>query len=273
MFGTIMTQRKTLSKEANLRYGAAYCGLCHELLKRYGSEGQRTLTYDMTFLSILLSAIYNLPEEKDKEKCVTHPIRSHDYIVSTATEYAADMNIFLAYYQALDDWNDDKNRSALKKSENLAPFLETIREKWPRQTRAIEEGLKTLGKMEADNELNPDLPMNCFGKILGEVFVWKEDDYRDLLYEIGYDLGRFIYLLDAVNDLKEDLKKQRYNPLISQINMDYKMALTSIIAEAVDGFESLTIYKDRDIIENVLYAGVWQTYIKETGKGRTADNE
>ncbi|HIW21837.1 MAG TPA: hypothetical protein H9887_07460 [Candidatus Dorea intestinavium] len=268
MFGTIMIQRKTLTKEANLRYSKLYCGLCHELLEKYGSEGQRTLTYDMTFLGILLSAVYNLPEESDYEKCVTHPLRSHEYVQNKAMSYAADMNIFLAYYQALDDWHDDQNKRALKKSKSLAPFLLEIKEKWPRQTKAIEEGLATLGEMEANNELNPDLPMNCFGKILGEVFVWQEDDYREVLFELGCHLGRFIYLLDAVNDLKADLRKQRYNPLIAQINMDYQAALMSIIAEAADAFESLTIYKDRDIIENVLYAGVWQTYKKESRQGK-----
>ena len=263
MFGTIMIQRKTLSKESNVRYGESYCGLCHTLLEDYGAVGQRTLTYDMTFLSILLGGIYNLPEEKGKEKCTVHPFKTHKYIVNEAAGYAADMNIFLTYYQALDDWNDDKNKSAFKKSKDLKPFLTDIRTKWPRQTKAVEEGLKTLGKMEADNELNPDLPTNCFGKILGEVFAWRDDDYKDILFKMGEGLGKFIYLLDAVNDFKEDLKKQRYNPLVAQMHMDYQMVLTAILSEVTDVLDKIHVYKDKDIIENVLYAGIWQTYIKD----------
>jgi len=255
-----MIEGKTLREEGIKRYSSYYCGLCRVLGEHFGSTGQKTLTYDMTFLGVLLSGIYNLTQTKGQERCVMHPLRSHDYIVTSATDYIADMNLFLAYYQYMDDWKDDRNKGAYQKSKKIEPALEGIRKRWERQTTAIEEGLLKLSEMEQANELNPDFPTKCFGHILGEVFAWKEDDYQEVLYQMGEGLGRYVYLLDAINDLKDDLKNQQYNPLVAQINMDYKMVLTSIMAEVTDVFEGITWYQDRDIIENVLYAGVWQGY-------------
>ncbi len=83
------------------------------------------------------------------------------------------------------------------------------------------------------------------------------------MFKMGEGLGKFIYLLDAVNDFKEDLKKQRYNPLVAQMHMDYQMVLTAILSEVTDVLDKIHVYKDKDIIENVLYAGIWQTYIKD----------
>jgi hypothetical protein len=173
------------------------------------------------------------------------------------------MNITLSYYQALDDWNDDKNTGAKNRSEALAQYLPAIRERWKRQCKVIGERLKELGEMERANELNPDLPMNCFGELLGEIFVWRGDDaYSVPLKAMGAALGRFIYLLDACNDLKADIKKQRYNPLVAQRSQDFTPLLTMMMAECTAAFDTLPINRDGGILRNVLYSGVWQNYRK-----------
>jgi hypothetical protein len=229
----------------------------------------------MTFLSMLLASLYDLPEQQEDCVCVVHPIKPHTAVFSEAASYAADMNIALAYYQALDDWHDDKNKRAKHKSEALAHYLPELSEKWPRQCRAIAEQLKALGEMENANELNPDLPMNCFGELLGELFIWREGDpavrgaeihepliseYAVPLKAMGAALGRFIYLLDACNDFKADIKRQRYNPLVAQTQQDFTPLLTMMMAECTAAFDRLPITRDRAILQNVLYSGVWQNY-------------
>lgn len=266
MFGTIITNPDTMTDEDKARYHAHYCGLCHQLNASFGSVGSATLTYDMTFLSILLGALYNGDETAGARHCFTHPLKRHPFVCTEATAYAADLNLFLAYYQSMDDWQDDHNAIAHKKAKNMKPFLPDLRTKWPRQTAAIETGLAAIGKMEKANELNPDLPCNAFGKIMGELFVWKEDDYAADLYHMGAALGRYIYLLDAVNDLHADIKKERYNPLVSQMNTDFKPMLTLMMAECTDAFDRLPIDKDKRILQNVLYSGVWQSYIVKKKK-------
>jgi hypothetical protein len=261
MFGTVRANRKVLSPEERKRYDGAYCGLCRELGLKAGSLGRSCLSYDMTFLSMLLSSLYNFPERQKNCVCVVRPI-PHTSVFNEAVSYAADMNMALAYYQALDDWKDDKKQAAKRKSEALAKYLPEISGKWSRQCGVIEEKLNELGEMESANELNPDLPINCFGELLGEVFVVCEDKYSAPLRAMGAALGRFIYLLDACNDLRGDIKKQRYNPLVAQMSRDFTPLLTMMMAECTAAFDQLPINRDSGILRNVLYSGVWQSYRK-----------
>jgi hypothetical protein len=185
---------------------------------------------------------------------------------SEALSYSADMNVMLSYYQALDDWHDDRKKGARRRSEALAKYLPEIGARRPRQCRVIGEKIKELGEMERANELNPDLPINCFGELLGNIFIWREDAYSAPLKAMGTALGRFIYLLDACNDLPWDIKKQRYNPLVMEMNRDFTPLLTMMMAECTAAFDRLPVNRDNGILRNVLYSGVWQSYRKKKTK-------
>lgn len=267
MFGYITVDPSALSKEEKSRYREYYCGLCRRLYTQYGSIGRATLTYDMTFLSMLLSSLYESEEITGSQRCMVHPVRAHPYRETPAIAYAADMNIILAYYQCLDDWHDDHNMVARQKSRRLEKSLPRTKEAYPYQSTVITESLERLGKMEKANELNPDLPANCFGELMGSLFIWRRDEYADTLWHMGAALGRFIYLLDAVNDLKADIKKQRYNPLVAQMETDFTPTLTLMMAECTAAFERLPIRRDKHILQNVLYSGVWQKYRVPTKGG------
>jgi len=211
----------------------------------------------MTFLSILLSALYSSEEQWGSGRCPVHPISSQDYWKTDCTEYSADMNILLAYYNSIDDWNDDKRRSAKILAGRLSPFIDSIKDSWPRQSDAVARRLKDLADMEARNEINPDIPANCFGALMGEIFVMREDEYSPALRRMGAALGRYIYLLDAVCDLHSDIRKQKYNPLIAQMDTDFIPVLTMMIGECTAEFEALPLERDIDILRNILYSGVW----------------
>jgi len=260
MFGYIMINPEQLTKEDKDRYQALYCGLCRRLGVLHGMNGRMTLTYDMTFLAMLLSSLYCEEESTGTQRCVMHPLHNHEYVYSSAMDYAADLSIILAYYKCLDDWNDDHNVIALGSSKALQSKMEQAAARCPRQYEVIKNGLEELSKMERNNELNPDLPTNCFGVIMGELFVWKEDEYADTLRRMGAALGRFIYILDAVNDRKEDIKKQRYNPLISLMDIDFTSMLTMLIGECTREFDKLPLNRNTSIMKNILYSGVWMKY-------------
>lgn len=267
MFGTIVTNSKALSKEDRERYGQWYCGLCTRLDAHFGSAGIATLTFDMTFVTILLSSLYQLREQHGSQRCAPHPVRGCSFVTTPATDYAAFINVILAYYQCLDDWNDDRNLAAREKSRQLEKFLPAIKERYPRQSAVIRECLAELSAMEKANELNPDLPANCFGHLMGEMFVWAEDEYSATLRKMGSALGRYVYLLDAVNDLRADIKKQRYNPLVAQMDTDFTPVLTMMMAECTEAFDKLPLQQDLSILQNVLYSGVWQNYRIKKRKG------
>jgi hypothetical protein len=270
MFGYIAANLDALTKEEKSRYAKFYCGLCHQLGTQYGGVGSATLSYDMTFLSLLLSSLYDPDENCGGRHCVRHPVRMQPYVVTPATAYAAQMNILLTYYKCLDDWNDDHNPIAKKRSEQLKKHLPGIVEANPHRCAAIAACLQRLGEMEKSGELNPDLPANCFGELMGTLFVWRQDGYSPTLWKMGASLGRFVYLLDAVNDLKADVKNQRYNPLVAQLDTDFTPMLTLMMAECTAEFEKLPILRDLHILQNHLYSGVWQKYHSRNKKGAGA---
>lgn len=169
MFGYIAANQQAFSKEEKDRYRKYYCGLCHQLDMQYGSIGRASLTYDMTFLSMLLSSLYDLEETRSSRHCIHHPVKGCPYVVTSAAAYAADMNLILTYYQCLDDWRDDCNLISKKKSRRLEKYLPRVKEANPCQSMAIADSLQCLEEMEKANELNPDLPCQLLRTIDGGV--------------------------------------------------------------------------------------------------------
>lgn len=257
MFGYVVANKSELKfKEFDI-YRGYYCGLCHSLKSRHGIAGQMTLTYDMTFLAILLSSLYEPDTTKKLQRCVVHPIKKHLSITNTYTDYVADMNVLLSYFKAMDDWHDDK--SLLK----LA-FAKIIKSNsiYPDKASSIKELLERLSQYESHNETNIDLVSGVFGEIMSILFVPHEDVWAPHLKRMGFFLGKFIYILDAYDDLEKDIKRNNYNPfkdICKDDNFDdrIKSMLTLMMAECSKAFEMLPIIENAEILRNILYSGVW----------------
>ena len=255
----------------------------------------------MAFVAMLAAAAYGLEENAGSERCALRPLSVHAYIETEATHYAAAMNVLLAYYKRMDDWQDDHNARALTKSRRLEAFLPSIRERWPAQCESVQSCLAALARMEHENELNPDIPANCFGEMLGSVLDWRGGEARGgeahgcearggvvhggetrvgeanggeasggvahcagsaagALRKIGESLGRFVYLMDAFIDLRADIRKERYNPLIAQTGGDCLPMLSLMIGECAQELEKLPLARDIGIFRNIVYSGVWTRY-------------
>lgn len=266
MFGYIITNHQTLPEDRQQRFRAFYCGLCRVLQRRHGKVGQATLSYDMTFMALFLNALYEPEEVTGHEKCFLHPIKCHDFVESPVFEYVADMNIALAYHKCLDNWRDDKNLPSAAEAKLLRHAYEQVETLYPDKCRAIESWLDEIHRIE-DQKLNQiDPPVNATGKMMGELFVYDAGDiWADSLRIIGDGLGRFIYMMDAYDDLPGDLRHHRYNPLSAyKDNEDFedmcKSAMLMMVADCTQEFEKLPILLDADIIRNVLYSGLWSKY-------------
>ncbi len=266
MFGYIVTYPDALPEARQQRFKAMYCGLCRTLRKRHGFLTTTTLSYDLTFLALLLNALYEPGELTKRERCVANPAKQHDYVSTPVMDYVADMNIALAYHKCRDDWHDDKNPLSAGEAALLRRAYRTVEKAYPRRCAAIEDWLRQIHQWEKDNVLEIDLPVNATGRMLAELFVWPEQDmFTDDLRAIGDGLGRFVYFMDAYDDLPKDMRRGSYNPLKPLSDReDYeplcKAALMAMIADAADAFERLPILLDADIIRNVLYSGVWSKY-------------
>jgi len=276
MFGYITINKPELKIKEYNRYHSYYCGLCRELKEKYGFLGQMTLTYDMTFLILLLTSLYEPKDEHSEHHCIVHPVKKHAMLVNEVTQYAADMNIILAYHNLKDDWEDEKKIKAFVGAAALKGKYEKIEQKYPRQCKVIDKSLKQLAQYELSNEKNLDLVSGCFGNLMAELFLYRQDVWEDTLREFGFFLGKFIYLLDAYLDVEEDIKTKSYNPL-KWIKEDEnyeefcKEMLVMMIAETSTRFERLPCVQDGEILRNILYGGVWNEYNKKQNKDQNKD--
>ena len=156
MFGYININQKELSEENKKLYQAYYCGLCRKLKSNCGRKGQMLLAYDMTFLIVLLTGLYELKDEESIFTCAIHPTKKQTSYINEATSYAADMNLILSYHNLLDDWKDDKSYPKKKFADMLEADYMKIAKKYPRQVEAIEEYMKKQYEAEEQKEENLD---------------------------------------------------------------------------------------------------------------------
>ena len=265
MFGYVTICEPELKVKDLKKYRAYYCGLCRVLREDYGFMGQMTLTYDMTFAVILLTSLYESETETELHRCKVHPVKKQMMFRNEITSYAAAMNVLLAYYHMEDDWQDEKKVSSLMTKSMIRGRAERIIQKYPRQSKAIQVYLKELSRYEKEQSTDIDKTAGCFGRLMEELFVYQEDIWADSLRRMGFFMGKFIYIMDAYEDLPEDMKKGRYNPLeglYGQADYEERMQqiLRMMIAESTAEFEKLPCLVDVDILRNILYDGVWNRY-------------
>ncbi len=265
MFGYIGVNKPELKIKDFETYQGYYCGLCRALGRQTGRFSQLTLTYDMTFLALLLTGLYEEEGEWVTERCPVHPWKKCRKIVNSCTEYAAQVNVLLAYYNLLDDWEDDRSLKSLLLACLIRGKCRKLQEAWPRQSRAIEEYLKKLHQCESTESPDLDLAAGLTGEMLAEIFVYREDCWSPHLRRMGFFLGKFIYLMDAYEDLDEDRTSGSYNPWkyfpdSEHFDDDCQSILTMMMSEASRAFERLPILINADILRNVLYSGVWSKF-------------
>ena len=266
MFGYVVTNPASLSKARQERFRALYCGLCRTLRRRHGLFGSATLSYDLTFLALLLNALYEPGEQAGEERCPARPVKRHDFVTSPVMDYVADMNVALAYHKCRDNWIDDKNLASAAEGALLKRAYASVNRAWPGRCEAIEAWLEEIRVIERQKRMEIDPPVNATGRMLGELFIWPERrDWTEELRQIGDGLGRYIYFMDAYDDLPADIRRKRYNPLRTlRDGENYesfcKDAMTMMVADATEAFERLPVVLDADIIRNVLYSGIWSRY-------------
>ena len=267
MFGYVTICEPELKVKDLKKYKAYYCGLCRVLKEEYGFMGQMTLTYDMTFAIILLSSLYESVADLETHRCKVHPVKKQMMLKNEITSYAAAMNVLLAYYHLDDDWQDDRKISSLMSKSIIYGKVKKIIDKYPRQSEAIRTSLAELSLCERDNSTDIDRTAGCFGRLMEELLLYREDMWEKSLRKMGFFLGKFIYLMDAYEDLPEDLKKDKYNPLRKiyaepEYEERIRQILCMMIAESTAEFERLPCLVDVDILRNILYDGVWSRYNK-----------
>ena len=270
MFGYVNANWKELPEDRKKRFGSVYCGVCRRIREQSGNLSRLGLRYDIAFLSLLLMSLYEPEEESGPNACALHPITKRPWVDNPYVRYGADMNVALACYKAQDDWQDEGKATAKWLSGIFGKNMPRIQEEYPRQCGAICECIRELSRLETENCPNPDEVANCFGTLMGELLVFEEDLWAPTLRQMGMALGRFIYLADAAVDYHRDLKKKQYNPFLAMGMAEdwnaWEEYLVLAMSRCTDAYERLPLVQDKDILDNILYSGVWLEYRRRQKK-------
>ena len=274
MFGYVTASMKELDKDMQRRYGAVYCGICRRIRVQSGNVSRLGLSYDMAFLALLLMSLYEPEETAGEKACLMHPLKKRPWVDNQYIQYAADMNVVLSYYNCLDDWQDDGKVSAKLLAQQFGKHVPEIEARYPRQCRAIEDCIRWMSELEKENCPNPDEPASCFGRLMGQLLTYEEDLWAPTLGQMGFYLGRFIYLLDAALDYDKDEKKGKYNPYLAMgTGKDWhrwEEYLVLTMGRCTESFEKLPLVQDKPLLDNILYSGVW---VNKRRKGQKEDHD
>ena len=273
MFGYIRTDTPEMRVRENEYYRAVYCGLCRAQGKCTGQCSRMTLSYDIAFLALLRLSISGEDPEIKRGRCIAHPFKKRAYVARCQTlDYCAYATAILTHGKIADDLHDERGGKRFK-ARLISPIAKKMRKKALVNYRELDEkvtlGLRELAEIESQKLQSVDIPADKFGDILADVLSYGvEGQSAKILKNIGKHVGRWIYIVDAVDDIKEDAKKNRFNPLIclygeSELNADIKkeisdsLRLELLAAEpAFDLIEYNGNVNVEEIIKNIIYRGM-----------------
>jgi len=270
VFGYITINKMELKFKEYYSYKGYYCGLCKCLKSKYSNKSRLTLNYDMTFLILLLSSLYEMKNTIYNERCIVHPSKKQLIIQNDITEYAASINIMLSYYNMLDNWQDEKDYKSLAAAKMLQGEFNKSSSNFSEKSKIIKERLDNISLLEKGNTQDIDAVSNEFGHLMEEIFLYKKDEWEKNLRKIGFFLGKYIYFLDAYEDMKKDEENKSYNPF-NNLNAEEKTAYAkellmlnlSFLSEEI---EKLPLVQDKGIIDNIIYSGILNKLNKENKK-------
>lgn len=287
MFGYVYIDKAELKFREYYKYKGYYCGLCKNLKRNYSEISRWTLNYDMTFLILILSSLYEVEDKAVKKRCLAHPIKEQIIIENEITDYASAMNVILSYYKSRDNWEDERDVKSLVFSKAIHGDHKKAIKLYEEKESFIKASLDNMMKLEKLKTSDIDAISNEFGNLMGELMVYKKDHWEKILRKIGFFLGKYIYILDAYLDIEEDKKNNSYNPFIimglahnKEANSERKtsenednvleqgfdvntniddyakeilMLNLSFLSEEI---EKLPLIKDKGIIDNIIYSGI-----------------
>lgn len=258
------------------------------------------LNYDSVLLALVISSLFDEQEKASLERCPVHPLKKRLIVADQqGIDYAADMMLLLAYFKVQDDLLDERNLKSGLASFALSGTFKKLLKKYPEKCIIVEENLETLHRLEKENCPSLDQAAEPFAKLMEEIFAEKEvsrtKETGETLKRIGYHIGKWIYLIDAFDDIEENKKNGTYNPLLAaemkQKHLGEKAEATSVaglreeirpriefnllyyLAELGAAWESLDRKKNQSLIDNIIYMGLLRKTEQVLQKGTTKNAE
>lgn len=272
MFGYIRVERNELRLREYEYYRATYCGLCRSMGKCTGQCSRLTISYDMAFLVSVRLLLEDTPVEMKRRTCAVHPFKKRAMMEQNdALRYAANASAILSYEKCRDDIRDErggKRAKARMRALMLRRAYKRASSELPALADTVRSHLARLSEEERKRAPSVNAVASVFGELLGDVFAHGLAEHEvPLAKRIGYEVGRFIYVLDALDDLAEDEKRDRFNPLLlvygglmsEEDKTSVRSALVAGLCDLERAFDLLPKRDDptgREILNNILYLGM-----------------
>lgn len=247
MFGYILPEKPELKLKEYEIYRSIYCSVCKGIRKNSGNLQRLLLQYDSAFLAIVIAVAYGKRFDFIKGKCLLHPAKKRMFADSNIIiDYASDMNVILAYYNIRDKWLDDRSAKALTAEILMKPSFKKLKAKYKRKCEYIENQLKELDRIEKGQGRSIDEAAHPFSLIMTEIMCdqalhnklsdigKKREDVLAMLKEIGYNTGKWLYTIDAFDDIEKDAVKGSYNPFLRQFDYEKGLDMDCFIAKLKD---------------------------------------
>ena len=269
MFGYVRTDTPYLYIKDETLYRAMYCGVCKGIAQVCGHTARMGLSYDVTFLSVILHNLRGEDVKIEKQHCFTHCIRSRQMAeVDELTRQLGALNTALVYYKYTDDIMDgDRGRG---KRLWFKKGFKRVKQKYPEIERIVRENLAEQEKTEKTKTDSLDRAADATANMLAEFSDYVlEDKKNPQTRNLFYAIGKWIYLIDALDDYDKDLKKGAYNPFALAYQAESKKALiasekgkeveyvfNAIFFDIRESLSQLTFHFNRDLSDNILLRGL-----------------
>ncbi len=263
VFGYVTPDKGGLTEAEYESFRAVYCGVCREIGKKASQAARMGLSYDITFLAMVLSSALYADAEIKEAACIAHPVKKRAYCSDDeAVGYAAAVGVLLQYLKLADDWHDDRSIKALFGMLVLYKGYRKVKKKYSREFSEIKKRLDELSRLEEGGCASVDMAADTFAGILEILFtpgLVKDDALRRTLAWFGYNLGRWIYIIDAYNDIEDDRKSGSYNPLVISDHTDpgdIELSLTLTLGNIASAYDLIGFKRNRELIGKIVYIGL-----------------
>lgn len=287
MFGYVRPYQAEMRMREYEEYKAVYCQLCKMLGKHFGVGARLTLSFDCTFYAMVSLALNNPALTVRARRCVVNPAKKCKYIASADDTYhrAAALSILMTYHKFRDNIDDEKGIKRLlcrMGATLLSRKRKKAAEAFPDMDKAVENLMEMQRTVEGETQPSIDACAEPTAHLLATLLtalVPEGDPQRAALWQLGYHLGRWVYLMDAADDLKSDIEAGRFNPFISKLGLqvcnpkaadaqayagalrkDAEIAcnevLNASVANMIPAMNLLTFHQFGDIIENIVCKGL-----------------
>ncbi len=270
MYGYVLPLKSKIRQQDYILFRAFYCGMCKTTGALFGQWARYTVNYDTAFMAALVSDCLDFPEEIDKRACIGHPFsRTPMVLRNELLEKLSCANVILAYYKVLDDVTDGsrKARVALKIMKKAYDKAKTM---LPGADEIVRDGYDRLRRMEQNNEKMLDRVCDCFAALLKNLFaLLLGDKANEPVLSLAYNIGKFVYIADALDDIDEDAADGNYNVFIAAMGeyesraafvgkhraqLEFIFAFT--VNKAIAAFNDMSFTQSYSLLENIIYYGL-----------------